>query len=143
MKLGRIFCFIFFIFIFGLFNISVADAKGKWPRTTGNMCWEFTYKGELKGILKFRVMNMGDGHYILSGPGNTKEAIYGTAIIGEDKVYLTTTSAGSDSDETWSFIGRWVMDKKTLDGEAEIMGVGHDKNDPDPETAYTAYDGGL
>ena len=141
MKVHRFLVLWSIVFMLSWLCISDVEAKSKWPRSSGYICWEFTHKGVSKGVIKYRVMNMGGGYYFLSSLAEGKELFYGTAAIGEDKVYITTTSAGGDSSGTWTFIGRWVLDKETLDGTGEEMGVGHEKDNPDPENAYTDYDG--
>ena len=107
----------------------------------GEFCWQ-TDDGD---ILELGVTHIGDGHYLVTGKlvetDGKIEPVNGNAEIINNKVYMTTSSAGGHASETWTFTGRWVLEKATLNGTVEIMGVYHDKTSPDPEHAGLDYDG--
>ncbi len=106
----------------------------------GDFCWNFASATQGSGMMKFGVVHLGGGHYLLSGGGGP-EAMHGNAEFSGGQILLTTVSSGSDASYTWSFVGRGILDAATLNGTLDIMGVGHSKTNPDPENAYPDYDG--
>ena len=106
----------------------------------GDFCWQ-TEEGD---ILKLAINHMGGEHYLLTGrlieTEGLIEAVHGSAEVVGNTIHVTTTSSGGDDLETWTFIGRWLLDRTTLNGTGEIMGVSHDKTDPDPEHAEMDYE---
>lgn len=133
--------FVLVVLLLSCLDISNAKAADLWPKMRGELCW----KTDAGDLLKVVVNNMGKGHYLLNGLLNEADGditvVHGNAELVEDKIYATTTSAGGDAYETWTFIGRWVMDRDTLNGTIEIMGVYHDKSIPDH--AGLDYDGPI
>ena len=106
----------------------------------GEVCWTFASQSQTFGVLKFGVVHIGGGHFLLSGGGGP-EAWHGNAEISGGNILLTTVSSGSNASYVWSFVGRGVLNASTLNGTLDTMGVGHDKTNPNLENAYTDYDG--
>jgi hypothetical protein len=139
MRLGR--CGVLVL----VFVLSVATAWGSARPADaveylGEYCWSFTSATHGSGMMKFGVVQLGGGHYFLSGGGGP-EARHGNAEISGGSIFLTMVSSGSNASSTWSFVSRGILDAGTLNGTLDTMGVGHDKTNPDPENSYTDYDG--
>ena len=108
----------------------------------GESCWK-TQDGGIFELGWFT--HMGDGHYLVTGKrvatGEETEAINGNAEVVNNKVYMTLTLSGGDENETWTFVGRAILNLPNLNGTLEIMGVTHNKLSPNPEEAHMDYDG--
>ena len=135
---GSCLCFSVFVWL-GLW-IAIGQAAS-WPSDKGELCWQGDGSNT---IIRLFITNMGNRHYVVNGivmePGGYVEPIIGSEEIVGKEIYVTSTSAGGDASATWTFIGRWVMDKSTLDGTLEIMGVTYNVGDPTP---HMDYDGPL
>ncbi len=112
----------------------------------GQYCWQVTSPGPGgSAVVKAAVTHMGDGHYLLNGkitnPLGIVEVFVGAAEVSGSSVYMTTTSAGSDSSGTWTFIGRFVLSFATLNGSGELLGDFHSTSSPNPQNASVEYQG--
>jgi len=132
-----------FLFLFIPFgSIDAVSAEPWTPPTKQDVCWK-TSDGSV--VVTFRFTNVGGNHYQLCGRATGKdggiEPVIGSAEINGNTIYMTTISTGSNTDETWTFTGRWILNRTTKALSGEMMGVSHSKTDPDPQNAGLDYDG--
>jgi hypothetical protein len=107
---------------------------------------EFCLQNNVGEILQVGLTDMGGGHYLFNGrlietDPHIITTVHGNAEIISDKVYFTSTSSGSNANDTWTFIGNGILNLPGLSGTIEIMGVSHSKTNPNPDNASLDYDG--
>jgi hypothetical protein len=123
-----------------LISITVAPAfagKSLWPKKKGELCWE-DESGD--SFIRTAVVRTVKKHYLIHGTrtesDGTIHLFSGNAEIVGDKVIMQTTSAGSDENHAFGFIGSGVLDKETLNGTTDGVGFYFDRHGDDNGFSY-------
>ena len=110
----------------------------------GQFCWQATSPGG-SAVVKAAVNHMGDGHFLLNGKftdtTGVVEAFVASAEVSGSSVYMTSTSAGSDSSGTWISIGRFLLNLSNLNGSGELLRIAHSASSPNSQNASLGYEG--
>jgi len=107
----------------------------------GEFCWEA--KGG-EALLKLGVLDIGDGHFLLSGKlfdkGHLKEVVHGNAEIEGSNVIATLNSSDKDDKEIVTGTRHMIVDLSTFNGTAEGIFHGYEYSNQLIETEYKGGD---
>lgn len=93
----------------------------------GDFCWTIAKEDDPMGIAKASVSYMGGGQYLLSGKLTTSDGDVGighaNALIEGDSILITISGSGRDSEGMVGGTVHVVLDKFTLNGIWQSVGL--------------------
>jgi hypothetical protein len=132
MKVYRFGVYVIFscFFLLSFLGASYAEAR--------DFCWEVLLVSnspenseESSGILKLRVLNIGRGHYLLSGKltfDGELNIVHGNAEVVGSNVLMTIVFSGKDNEAMWAETCHVILEEPIFKGNGTIECISHDRN---------------
>lgn len=116
-----------------------------WPKKEGELCWDvYSIPGSTSptGFLRLYILKTGENYYLVHGSNieaDDEPLVNGNAIVYEDKIMIHASSSSYDDDEVRGWLGTVQLDRESLDGSFQGVGINWEKTTP--PVGYVTSDG--
>jgi len=125
-------------------SISFSD-QDLWPNKEGELCWDVysdpSMGAEPTGLLRLYIIKTGRNYYLVNGSNleeDDEPLVIGNAKVYPDRIKIHASSSGFDGDEVRGLLGTIILDRETLNGSFQGVGIKWEKS---AEIGDISYDG--